>query len=138
MFGFDVWTSVRVTSVMPEVLTENAEYLKFDEGHEFQRLDSPVSGKEITFQLTDGGLGDADGSANGVIVDPGFIGIPQAEAVPNVSGGSGSSGDSVSSGGGGGGGCSLSKEKGDLSDALLMLLPLLFVVLLKRGRCLHH
>src|SRR5262249_33484683 len=29
-----------------------------------------ISGNTITLHLTDGGLGDADGSANGVIVDP--------------------------------------------------------------------
>jgi hypothetical protein len=44
--------------------------------------------KSVTLELQDGGYGDADGMANGVIVDPSGLG---------------SSGDSSSSGGGGGG-----------------------------------
>jgi hypothetical protein len=45
-----------------------------------------ISGQKMTLTLTDGGPGDADGVANGVISDPG---APSAAA---ASGGSGSSG----------------------------------------------
>ena len=55
-------------------------------------------GQSITLEVKDGGFGDSDGSANGVIVDPGGI----------SSGGSTYTGGSESTGvsfGGGGGGC---------------------------------
>jgi LPXTG-motif cell wall-anchored protein len=45
----------------------------------------PESGG-LVFTLTDGGYGDADGIANGIIVDPGAIGVPnQGPVVPDVS-----------------------------------------------------
>jgi hypothetical protein len=47
-------------------------------------------------RLTDGGAGDCDGTANGIIVDP--IGVSALDA------GSGANGDADASGGGGGGG----------------------------------
>ena len=40
-----------------------------------------ISGDEVTLQLTDGGLGDADGLANGVIVDPV---VPVRAVVPSA------------------------------------------------------
>jgi len=49
--------------------------------------------RTVTLELQDGGYGDADGIANGVIVDPSGLG---------------SSGESSSNGGGGGGGCFIS------------------------------
>jgi len=49
--------------------------------------------RAVTLELQDGGYGDADGIANGVIVDPSGLG---------------SSGGSSSNGGGGGGGCFIS------------------------------
>ena len=53
-------------------------------------------GQSITLEVKDGGFGDSDGLANGVIVDPGGI----------ASGGSTYTGGSASTGGsGGGGGC---------------------------------
>ena len=41
----------------------------------------------ITIELTDGGLGDDDGIANGVILDAGGPAIPQPEATPQPVGG---------------------------------------------------
>ena len=38
----------------------------------------------VTIILADGGLGDNDGAANGVIVDPSGIGIPSASLKPNI------------------------------------------------------
>ncbi len=62
----------------------------------------------ITLTLRDGGAGDADGIANGVIVDP--AGIVEEEDVPTDGGdggpvAGGGSGGGAASGGGGGGGC---------------------------------
>lgn len=35
------------------------------------QLDAEIDGSTVTFTLTDGGVGDADGVADGTIVDPG-------------------------------------------------------------------
>ena len=61
----------------------------------------------VDLELQDGGFGDADGVANGIILDPSGIGISNG----NVSSGDDSrsvSGSASSSGGGGGGGCFIS------------------------------
>jgi hypothetical protein len=60
----------------------------------------------VALTLTDGGPGDADGVANGVIVDPSALGVP-APAGINESASSASSG-----GGGGGGGCFIDTTAG--------------------------
>ncbi len=52
-----------------------------------------ISGDTITLHLTDGGLGDADGVANGTIVDPVIpvlLNRPNAPTITQVSGGNGS------------------------------------------------
>ena len=54
-------------------------------------------GNSVTLTLVDGGIGDADATENGIIIDPSGIGI--------------SSGDAVSSAAGGGGGCFISSLK---------------------------
>jgi hypothetical protein len=71
--------------------------------------------RSVTLTLRDGGTGDADGIANGVIVDPaGVVEEDAAEPVSSdvgvVAGGDGSSATTTSgsSGGGGGGGCFIS------------------------------
>lgn len=46
------------------------EYWKFQNGEWFQ-MDATFSGNSVTFQLCDGGVGDASGEANGYIIDPG-------------------------------------------------------------------
>ena len=55
-----------------------------------------ADGRSVTVELQDGGFGDSDGIANGVIVDPGGV-------VTIASGGTGTASSSGS--GGGGGGC---------------------------------
>jgi len=55
--------------------------------------------KSVTLQLTDGGMGDADGVANRTIVDPSGPGGPAALSAD---------GDEFIAGGGGGGGCLIS------------------------------
>ncbi|NOY54300.1 MAG: hypothetical protein GXP58_11915, partial [Deltaproteobacteria bacterium] len=77
------------------------------------RVDMAGSGT-IMFNVTDGGAGDEDGTANGIIVDPIVLGQAGTGAdVVNVS----------SSGGGSGGGCAVSAQP-DAADVLLLLLPL--------------
>lgn len=63
--------------------------------------------RSMTLTLQDGGSGDADGIANGVIVDPaGVVEEADAEIVSNDGGTS--SGGTSGGGGGGGGGCFIS------------------------------
>ena len=84
----------------------------------------------VALTLTDGGPGDADGVANGVIVDPSALGVPDP-ASSSESAGSASSG-----GGGGGGGCFIDTTAGLAFDETLMgylgLLGLLSLSWLKR------
>jgi hypothetical protein len=67
--------------------------------------------RSVTLTLRDGGAGDADGVANGVIVDPAGVVEEEADAEP-VTGdtgvGAGDGGSGSASGGGGGGGCFIS------------------------------
>ncbi len=61
----------------------NAEYWKYDENREkwYQLpFGSNDGDKVIILTLTDGGDGDSDGVANGVIVDPGGIGWENSES----------------------------------------------------------
>jgi chitinase len=69
----------RVRVFFPEVIPESAVWYKHDSisgwqdysGHTF----FSENRKSITLELKDGGFGDADGTENGVIVDPGGLGI---------------------------------------------------------------
>jgi hypothetical protein len=70
-----------------------------------------------TLTLQDGGSGDSDGAANGVIIDPGGIGL--GDYAPAAS-------SAVQSGGGGGGGCLIGTVNelgttGSMSRALCLL-----------------
>ncbi len=117
--GLSAGETVLVTIIMADVLPANAEYWKYDPVHGFQKIASQTSGREISFNLRDGGAGDADGSANGVIVDPGYVGVPlPANPV-------------TSSSGGGGGGCALARDSGALPDVFFFLFPLVLVLILK-------
>ncbi|MFO7708481.1 MAG: choice-of-anchor U domain-containing protein [Desulfobacterales bacterium] len=84
--------------------------------------------RSVTLTLRDGGPGDADGVANGVIVDP--AGVVEADA--DV-GGAGSAGD-----GGAGGGCFIEtvgvREPGGISLAALGLCGVLTALRLLRRR----
>ena len=66
-------------------IPSNASWYKFDYNNGFTDYSSytnkDLPGNVITVKLKDGGFGDADGVANGVIVDPGGIGIPNEEDV---------------------------------------------------------
>jgi hypothetical protein len=70
-------STVTFTITFPVALPSNIQYWKYQTGHGFFQI--PITshnGNTITIQLTDGGLGDADGLTNGVIVDPGGVAIP--------------------------------------------------------------
>ena len=60
-------------------LPSNAKWFKFDYDNGFvdysDHTSAQLPGHKITIRVKDGGFGDADGIANGVIVDPGGIGL---------------------------------------------------------------
>jgi hypothetical protein len=61
-------------------------YWKLQHAAWLQYPGAAINGQEITLTLTDGGAGDADGKADGTIVDPGGPAVPSASmllAAPN-------------------------------------------------------
>ena len=86
-----------ITITFPSDIPAGSQYWKFQNGAYFQLPDELVGSNDgdsvLTLTLTDGGVEDADGLANGVIADPGG---------PVVSGGGGIG--SIGTGGGSDGG----------------------------------
>jgi len=75
----DIGGTVTVTITLPEDIPQGAKYWKCqdEEWVDATSLLGDDDGDNIlTLTLTDGGLGDADGEANGVIDDPGGPAIP--------------------------------------------------------------
>lgn len=66
--GIEPGSTVTVTIELPGPATE---YWKFQNGEWFPLTDAAFDGNMLTLTLTDGGLGDASGVADGTIVDPG-------------------------------------------------------------------
>lgn len=84
MIGFrivvdEVGASVGVGICFNEPIPEGAIWYKYDSVNGWQDYTAHTVISDdrmmITVSLTDGGLGDSDGSANGVIVDPAGIGL---------------------------------------------------------------
>ncbi len=105
--GLEPYGSVDVTLVLPEHPPAGARYWKYEDDRYFPVEDASIQGREVTLTLT-----DHDG--DGVVVDPGAVGVP-ATAAPSS---------------GGGGGCALRGTRGlhaglDLGTALLFLIPFL-------------
>ena len=73
-------------------------------------------GRSVTLEVQDGGFGDSDGVANGIIVDPGGVVVAGSSSPTTASGGGG---------GGGGGGCFIataaSKCTGECQQLVLIL-----------------
>ena len=100
--------------------------------------------RSVTLTLTDGGPGDADGVANGVIVDPAGIVEAEGDVPPVVEPPSSTSSAGSGGGGGGGGGCFIETaiDSGvaeiPLSfSSLLGLLILMSLILRARPRALR-
>ncbi|MCL5674282.1 MAG: hypothetical protein M1501_00865, partial [Candidatus Omnitrophica bacterium] len=86
--------TITVTYVFPNDLPAGTKWYKYIETNPVgqQWVEYPnaiILGNTVTVQLTDGGQGDQDGTANGVILDP--SGPVQQQASP-VSSGGGSTG----------------------------------------------
>ncbi|MCP8316248.1 MAG: hypothetical protein H3Z51_05210, partial [archaeon] len=71
---------VTITIIFPFNIPTNCQYWKYHESIGWYEI--PIGDNDgdriITIQLTDGGLGDEDGIANGIIVDAGGIGLIKA------------------------------------------------------------
>lgn len=83
IFGFNIsrltpGQTVRVTLNFPNPLPLSTKYLKFVNGSvvDVSSLVTRVNEYTLILALTDGGLGDADGVANGTIIDPGGPAFP--------------------------------------------------------------
>jgi hypothetical protein len=75
----------------------------------FKEFGNPaIQGNTVTLTLTDGGAGDSDGLANGVIVDPVGVAVPAASGTGSVDLSSAS----------GGGGCSIAVRTGSGASAI--------------------
>ncbi len=77
--GVEPGSTVFVTLTYPTEFPENAVYYKVNETGFYEFGGATISGNTVTLELTDGADGDADGIANGVIVDPGGVGVPPAD-----------------------------------------------------------
>ncbi|WP_299880391.1 choice-of-anchor U domain-containing protein [uncultured Cocleimonas sp.] len=79
-----VGETVVVTMDYGQPLPANAAYWK--EGTPWFQIPSTISGNTVSFSITDGGIGDADGNANGTIVDPGGLAVLSgAQSIPTLS-----------------------------------------------------
>jgi uncharacterized delta-60 repeat protein len=68
--GVEAGATVEVTLQLPEGIAPDA-YVKCANASCELFADASIEGDQVTLSLTDGGAGDADGLANGVIADPG-------------------------------------------------------------------
>ena len=75
--GLEPGGSATITLTFPSIFPAGARYYKVNETG-FYEFDADFSGNTVTLTLVDGGYGDDDGLENGVIDDPGGIGVPNA------------------------------------------------------------
>jgi hypothetical protein len=74
--GLTSGQSVTIEMVLPENVPVGSQYWKFQNGQWTQlSMGSDNGDNVISVSITDGGVGDSDGVANGVIADPGGIGL---------------------------------------------------------------
>jgi hypothetical protein len=119
--GIQPGGTARVRIALSSPLPSNVEFWKYEKSVGYYQYPVSVNNNKIEFILTDGEYGDNDKIANGVISDPGFIGLP--EPIEEDSGY----------------GCALNdrsveKPKNSIQDFALLLTPLayLFTVVFTR------
>jgi len=73
-----------LTLTFPNNLPSDTTYWKYGENHipQWYTIPAIIDGNKITITLTDGGVGDDDGLANGIIHDDGGPSIPQTPVPP--------------------------------------------------------
>ncbi|WP_054693178.1 choice-of-anchor U domain-containing protein [Desulfosarcina cetonica] len=100
--------SVEVTVQFSGAAPADAEWIKYDSVNGWQTyadLAEFASGRNsVTMTLQDGGFGDADGTANGIIIDPSGLSTDTTDTTDSAASTISSSSSTESSGGGGGGG----------------------------------
>ena len=104
--GLAIGETVTVTIAFPGAIPTSSKYYKVDAANGWHEIPFGHNDGDntITLTLTDGDPAtDADGVANGIIVDPGVVALASATPVTPVD-----------SGGGGGGGCFISTGIGSL------------------------
>ena len=99
-----------ITVFFSEPAPQEARWVKYDSVNGWQEYSAhavfAADRRSVDLQLQDGGFGDADGIANGIILDPSGLGIVNGNDDADDS--SRSLSGSPSSSGGGGGGCFIS------------------------------
>ncbi|MEM3128440.1 MAG: choice-of-anchor U domain-containing protein, partial [Nitrososphaerales archaeon] len=88
--GLRAGETVTVTITFPANVPAGSQYWKL-QGDSWYQLPNELVGDNdgdnlLTITLTDGGLGDGDGLANGEIVDPGGPGAPATDSISEASG----------------------------------------------------
>ena len=81
--------SASVTIMVPATVGDadlGGDYWKLQRGAWYRVPSARVTGNQITLELTDGGTGDADGTADGTIVDPGAPARPAKPRPERASG----------------------------------------------------
>ena len=112
--------TVQVQITFPTAIPAGSKIYKVDSNgfHDFS-ANAIIIDKTVTLTLTDGGSGDSDGVANGVIVDP--VGVASPMSMPPDTSGSG-------------GGCSIGARQNRataFADSLIILMPLLVMAALR-------
>jgi hypothetical protein len=106
--------TAEVTIYFPSAAGSNASWHKYDSINGWQDYADHATfspdRRSVTVELQDGGYGDADGTANGIIIDPSGLG-------------SASSSESESNGGGGGGCFIATAAHGPPVERHVMILP---------------
>lgn len=90
MLGCAPGGPVTITITYPQPVPAGAQYWKYgptaaNPAPHWYIIPATFSGNTVTFTLTDGGLGDDDMTANGIIIDQGGPGIPPGGPIPTLS-----------------------------------------------------
>jgi len=115
VIGLSLGGQAQLHLMTPHAVPADAKWMKWNAAGSWQDAGVPVwrdaSATGLHIVLTDGGLGDEDGTLNGEIADPGMLAAPNSGAAPAPA---------TAAGGGGGGGCLISVDH-PLSVSLMLL-----------------
>ena len=83
-------STIAMVITYPQALPLNTVYWKYgptptDASYHWYQLPATIAGNTATFNITDGGLGDDDLTANGIIVDQGGPGAGGTASIPTLS-----------------------------------------------------
>jgi hypothetical protein len=101
--GVTPGATVTVKITVPGGIPQGSKVFKADTTGFHEVPSAQIQGATVTLTLTDGGSGDSDGQANGVIVDPVGVAVPTASGGGSIDLSTGASGGGCSVVGAGGG-----------------------------------